>query len=331
MAKAEYAKKREEADATREANLAQAAIDFMGLKEADVASLRAAYDDMDHNGNGSVEITEFFKFMQLERTSLADSIFFFMDGSFVETLTFGAFLRTVCTFCMFGAKEMVTWVFSVVAANLVGKAEAMTGVPKPGRAGARGVDRRRNRSVYWEQAVAWSGLKTSDTQGKISTAAFNQLMYSIHPPTSAMALTAKRAIARAAKMSVANDLRLFQFRQVVADYPMLLSPIFLLQTSMRQRFLGERWWATKRQLFSDAREVVKEQFALETRMKLLAREEDRARKAEEKKKARDEYEARKAAGGRGRKAASDAAALTGMLAGDDMKGGGGAAGGGGEG
>ena len=53
---------------------------------------------------------------------------------------------------------------------------------------------------------------------------------------------------------------LFQFRQIVADYPTVLSPVFMLQTYMRQKFLGESWWATKRQLFHDAREVVKEQF-----------------------------------------------------------------------
>ena len=47
--------------------------------------------------------------------------------------------------------------------------------------------------------MAWSGLKTSDTQGKISTLAFRQLLYNIHPPTSAMVTTVKVAIARAEK------------------------------------------------------------------------------------------------------------------------------------
>ena len=110
--------------------------------------------------------------------NLRDLLFHFTDSGYSPVITFGTFLRTVCTFCMFGAKEMVTWVFSVVASNIVQKAEALQEPPKPGRAGARGVDRRRNRSVYWENAVAWSGLGTSasDTQGKITVAAFAQLM-----------------------------------------------------------------------------------------------------------------------------------------------------------
>lgn len=216
-----------------------------------------------------------------------------MDGTFKEIITFGTFLRTVCTFCMFGAKEMVTWVFSVVASNVVQKAEAMHDAPRAGRAGAKGIDRRRNRSVYWEGAVAWSGLTTSDSQGKISVKAFEQLLYTIHPPTSAMAMTVKRAIEKAKESAVADMIRLYQFRQIVTDFPTLLSPLFLLQTYMRQKFLGEAWWGTKRQLFADAREVVKEQFVIETRMKLLAREEDRAKKAEAKRKAKEAAEAKR--------------------------------------
>ena len=103
---------------------------------------------------------------------------------------------------MFGSKEMVTWIFSVVAANTVGKAEAKIALANVGKAaprpGASGIDRK-NKAVYWDDAVAWSGLKTSDTQGKISTLAFRQLLYNIHPPTSAMVTTVKVAIARAEK------------------------------------------------------------------------------------------------------------------------------------
>lgn len=310
MAKADFVKKQEEAEATKEENLARAAIEFMGLKPPDVALLRNIFEEMDKNGNGSLELAEFFKSVGVERTPIADSIFFFLDGSFNDKLTFASFLRTVCTFCMFGAKEMVTWCFSIVASNIIKKAEALHDPPKPGRAGARGIDRRRNRSIYWENAVAWSGLSTSDTQGKISVQAFAQLMYTIHAPTSAMALTAKRAIVRAEKMAVGGFMRLFQFRQLCSDYPTLLSPIFLLQTFMRQKFLGESWWASKRQLFSDARDVVKEAITIETRMKMLAREEEKIKKADEKRRLKDEDDRKKTgAKGKGAVNAKEAALM----------------------
>ena len=116
--------------------------------------------------------------------------------------------------------------------------------------------------------MAWSGLKTSDTQGKISTLAFRQLLYNIHPPTSAMVTTVKVAIARAEKLCVGGQMRLFQFRQIVSEYPTLISPIFLMQTYMRQKFLGEDWWAEKRELFESAREIVQQQLSVEVRGKM---------------------------------------------------------------
>lgn len=267
----------------------KAAIDFLGLKEGDVTALKSAYNRMDAsiigggNQDGEVDLSEFFRYCDVDRTPLADSIFFFLDGHFSgEVLSFGTFLRTVCSFCMFGSKELVNWTFSVVATNVVAKAEGLHDPPQPGRAGARGIDRKRNRSVYWEEAVAWSNIQARDAaSGRISVQAFAQLLYSIHPRTSALAMTVKRAVTKANEMAVGGDLRLFQFKSLCSEFPTLLSPIFLLQTRMRQRFMGESWWATKRQLFSDARDIVKEQLSIETRLALLRREEERAKKVED--------------------------------------------------
>ena len=105
---------------------------------------------MDEDKSGAVDMPEFFKFVGIERTPIADSVFYFLDANFNEQITFGTFLRTACTFCMFGSKEMVTWVFSVVAANTVGKAEAKIALANIGmaaaRPGASGIDRK-NKAV----------------------------------------------------------------------------------------------------------------------------------------------------------------------------------------
>jgi hypothetical protein len=276
-AKTDFANKTKAFEDFREENLQKAAIAFLALTPKDVKQLTVAFMTMDKKGNKDsvVSLDEFFSYCDVERTPIAESIFFFIDGQFSgENMTLGIFLRSVCAFCMFGATELVTWAFTTVATNIVAKAEALHDAPVAGRAGSRGFDRRRNRSVYWEEAVPWASLDSRDpASGKLSVKAFSQLLYGIHPITSALALTVKRSVAKAESMAVGGDLRLFQFRLIVADFPTLLSPIFLLQTRMRQQFLGEGWWATKRQTFVDAREVVNSQFAIEHRVAANTRAE----------------------------------------------------------
>lgn len=194
---------------------------------------------------------------------------------------------------MFGAQEVVTWTFTIVAANVVSLAESQRGaLPSAGRCGARGFDRKRNNSIYWPDAVNWIDMPADESQDRITVQAFSQLLYTLHAPSSVLAITVKRAILHAEKMAVQGWLRLSQFRQLVTDYPTLLSPVFLLQTAMRTKLLGEEWWADKRQVFKDARDLVSHEVLLDQRFKLLARH---AAKARERKVAR--AAARAAAGG----------------------------------
>ena len=96
-------------------------------------------------------------------------------------------MRTVVTFCMFSAQDLVTWIFTVVARNTVRLAEEKLGVPAQGKAGFRGIDRKRNKSVYWAGARPWQGLLTSDSTDRISVEAFSLLLYTMHSPTSSLA------------------------------------------------------------------------------------------------------------------------------------------------
>ena len=206
---------------------------------------------------------------------------------FKDDLTFSTFLRTVVTFCMFSAEDMVGWMFNVVATNVIALAEKSAGPPPPaGRAGARGVDRARNKSVYWKDAVAWQGLSTADSSDRISVQAFSNLLYSMHPPTSSLAITVGRAIEKCTKLAVLGGLRLFQFRQITEEYPTLLAPVFLMQTAMRTKLLGQQWWADKRQIFKDARDLVQDEEDNVLRAKILEKQAAAAQRAKEEREAK---------------------------------------------
>lgn len=109
---------------------------------------------------------------------------------------------------------------------------------------------------------------------------FKQLMYHIHNPTGGATVAVRRAIERAGQM--ANDVGILSpedFRAIAQELPAILSPLFIAQTELRAAFMGEEWWGAKRQLFADARALLREQYEFSARMVLLAREE--ARKAAE--------------------------------------------------
>jgi hypothetical protein len=183
---------------------------------------------------------------------------------------------------MFSSQDLVTWVFCMVATNVISTAEKNIGPPAaPGRAGARGVDRARNKSVYWPEALSWQLMNIKDTGDRISLQSFANLLYTLHPPTSALSTTVRRAVVSSEKVAVLGALRLFQFRTVMNDYPTLLAPIFLVQAAMRAKLLGEAWWADKRQIFRDARELVKEENMLQLRFKVMAKQQEQAKKKKE--------------------------------------------------
>lgn len=306
-------------------DLMYSAIDFLGLKSEDVAGLRVAFNAMDLKRRGAVRLKRFFAYAGVERSPVFDAIFYFMDASFDGKVDFGTFLRTVCTFCMFGAGDMTAWVYSVVAANataLAEKGDAMYRKKryKPGRAG---FDLATREAVYWEGVVKFSGLPDeARTRGSMTLAAFTALLHHIHTPTGGATIAVKRAVERAGQM--VNDVGILSpedFRAIAAELPAILSPLFIAQTELRAAFMGEDWWGAKRQLFADARALLREQYEFSARMVLLAREEAR-KAAEEEMKALLEADA---------EAAAEAARLA-LGGGPKAKeGGGSAAGGAGEG
>ena len=100
-----------------------AAIDFLLLKDDDVRVLKRAWRSMDTKRRGYVRVADFFAACDITRSPLADAIFYFTDAEFKGKIDFGTFLRTVATFCMFGASDMLAWAYTVVGANLIAAAE----------------------------------------------------------------------------------------------------------------------------------------------------------------------------------------------------------------
>ena len=108
----------------------------------------------------------------------------------------------------------------------------------------------------------------------------------MHPPTSSLAITVGRAIEKCKTLAQLGGLRLFQFRQITEEYPTLLAPLFLMQTQMRIKLLGQDWWASKRQIFKDARDLVQEEEDNVLRAKILEKQAKAAAKAKEERDAR---------------------------------------------
>lgn len=265
----------------REVATSETAIDFLGLIATDVQQLINRYHAMDAAHVAlmrkakrdkappppqlRVTLEQWYRSIDVDRSPVADALWFIIDPNFDGRLNVPLFLRTVVTFNMFGSDDIVKFVFCVVTQNVLAQVERVLGkVPAPGKAGARGVDRVRNNSVYWKEAVPW--VTTEDAKAdsnRISVRQFCQLLFTLHAPTSALATTVKAAINRAHSVATLGMLRLFQFRKIVTEYPTLLAPVFQLQNSMQDKLLGQDWWASKRQLFTDARLQVQNESDLE--------------------------------------------------------------------
>jgi len=284
-AKAHVAKRRRQLEREHENDLATAAVDFLGLKAADVSELKRVFRAMDARRRGYVRLREFFAHCRITRNPVFDAIFHFTDASFTGRVDFGTFLRTVCTFSMFGASDMVAWVYSVVAVNVMAACEKAESAyrKKSYKPGAQGWSLAKSEAVYWDGVVKWSGVAASEkTRGSMTTESFANLMYHLHVPAGGQVVAVKRAIERAGQM--ANEEGIVSpedFRAIVREYPSVLAPLFLVQTEIRAAVLGEQWWGDRRQIFADARALLREQYEFSARIALQEREEGRRKKEEE--------------------------------------------------
>lgn len=312
-AKKDLKRRKMQLERNKEESMLETAVDFLGLSKRDVADLKVQFKAIDIKRRGVLKVKDFFAFSgcvtlaraqlsvltvasvaltrvglfsarcRIDRSPLLDALFYFMDAEFDGRITFPIFVRTVCTFCMFGSQELVAWVYTVVASNLTSTAEAADPMyhKKSYKPGVHGFDPQRRLSVYWHDVVKWHGME--QPPGAMTLQAFNNLMYYLHSPTGTVRAAIKRSLMYAKDIcKVEGVVSASEFTKIVTAFPSLLAPLFMTQTVMRQRFMGEAWWGEKRQLFADARDVIREQFANAARMAQLRREEAAAKEEAQK-------------------------------------------------
>jgi hypothetical protein len=272
-AKAALLRRRKAVSGEKEEALAHAAIDFLGLKQGDVRKLTRIFESLDLRKKGYLHMREFWPFFEVyktDRSPILDSIFYFLDPAFKDHLNFGGFLRSISSFCMFGADEMLNFAFNTVSLNLVVKAEdGAAEFRDPNfRPGLSGINRNNNKPSFWDDAKKWNTLAEEAGEDKedihMTIDQFCNLAYNIHLPTSAVVGSVKMALKNARllaeKADPPNTLTIDEFKRVISVFPAFMQPLYQLQTRIRQKIMGEGWWAKKRQTFADARSIIREQF-----------------------------------------------------------------------
>jgi len=174
---------------------------------------------------------------------------------------------------MFGNEEIISWMFAVVASALVKRAEATEEVYRSAdyKPGAVGVAVATGKPVYWEGTVRWSVLDTPPGRA-LSVAQFRNLLYHLHPPTSTAKTAVIRALMDAEEVAVDGNLTPDAFRDLVTRFPILLSPIFVFQTTVRHTFMGADWWGAKREIFTNARGLLQDQFERAAQQAIMERQ-----------------------------------------------------------
>ena len=92
----------------------QDTVAFLGLKKEELARLMEQFQEMDFDNSGSIDISEFFGYIQVEQTEYNEKVFEWLDSSNDGTLDFSEFLNSIATFCMFGDTELVQQAFTII-------------------------------------------------------------------------------------------------------------------------------------------------------------------------------------------------------------------------
>ena len=103
-----YDKKKQKAK-----NKLKAMVEFLAMSEADVMNLMASYKEMDEDDSGEVSLTEFFDYIDVDRSVFGDNMFKFLDEDNDGQLDFPELVNAVGTYCMFGVKEWLLFAFGM--------------------------------------------------------------------------------------------------------------------------------------------------------------------------------------------------------------------------
>ena len=93
-------------------------VEFAGYSALDVNELRKHFNKMDIDASGTVDVDEFFEYINENRTILSQHIFEFHGFDFGERvadeeLDFGHFVKAITTLCMFDTNYLVRFFFNI--------------------------------------------------------------------------------------------------------------------------------------------------------------------------------------------------------------------------
>ena len=88
-------------------------VEFLALSEGDMKRFTHHFTDIDQDNSGEIDLTEFFDYIDIDRTAFTDSLFSFLDESNDGVLDFGEFVHACGTICMWESKQILQFMFSM--------------------------------------------------------------------------------------------------------------------------------------------------------------------------------------------------------------------------
>ena len=97
----------------KDKNKLKSMVEFLAMEEQDVLSLMAIFKEMDEDDSGEVSLTEFFDYIDVDRSVFGDKMFQFLDEDNDGQLDFPEFVNAVGTYNMFGVTEWLQFAFGM--------------------------------------------------------------------------------------------------------------------------------------------------------------------------------------------------------------------------
>ena len=88
-------------------------VEFLALSEIDMKKMSAHFADIDSDNSGEIDLTEFFDYLEIDRTAFTDSLFAFLDESNDGTIDFAEFVHACGTICMWEIPQVLQFMFSM--------------------------------------------------------------------------------------------------------------------------------------------------------------------------------------------------------------------------
>jgi len=88
-------------------------VEFLALSEKDMRKFSLVFTDIDLDNSGEIDLTEFFDYLDIDRTVFTDSLFEFLDESNDGTINFAEFVHACGTICMWETKQILQFMFAM--------------------------------------------------------------------------------------------------------------------------------------------------------------------------------------------------------------------------